>query len=155
MERLAGAMVAAVRMPEFSGTGVDRGLARLRLKLSEVEPELVGRAQAVVATLVRELVEAAAAAGRIEAHDPEGATFMLLSLNAAFITSETLGNDAGVDPPDVVGVASFCLQGLGAKLDEGWFDSIEGRLRFPARRRAAAPAPASAARRPAKKKARA
>ncbi len=153
MERLAGAMIAAVRMPEFSGTGVDRGLARLRLKLSEAEPQLVGRAQAVVVTMVRELVEEAAAAGRIEAPDPEGATYMLLSLNAAFITSETLGNDAGVNPPDVVGVTSFCLQGLGAKLDEGWFDSIEGRLRFPARRRAAAPA--SASKRPAKKKARA
>ena len=149
MERLAGAMIAAVRMPEFSGTGVDRGLARLRLKLSEVEPQLVGRAQAVVTTMVRELVEAAAAAGRIEAHDPEGATYMLLSLNAAFITSETLGNDAGVNPPDVVGFTSFCLQGLGAKLEEGWFDSIEARLRFPARRRAAAPAP----KRPARKKA--
>src|SRR5215510_14271871 len=33
LERLAGAMLAAVRMPDFSDTGVDRGLARLRFKL--------------------------------------------------------------------------------------------------------------------------
>ena len=32
-------------MPEFSDTGVDRGLARLRLQLSEVEPDLVARSQ--------------------------------------------------------------------------------------------------------------
>ena len=32
LERLAGAMVAAVRMPEVSGRGFDRGLVRLRLR---------------------------------------------------------------------------------------------------------------------------
>jgi len=121
-------------MPEVSGSGVDRGLSRLRLKLSEVEPEMVGRAQAAVTTLVRELVEAAAGAGRIEVSDPEAATFMILSLNAAFITSQTLGNDAGVPRPDVVGFASFCLRGLGAELDERWYEDVSLRLRFPARR---------------------
>ncbi len=134
LERLAGGMVAAVRMPEFSGTGVDRGLSRLRLKLSEVEPEMVGRAQAAVTTLVRELVESAAEAGSIEVSDPEAATFMILSLNAAFITSQTLGNDAGVHRPDVVGITSFCLRGLGAQLDDRWYDDVSSRLRFPARR---------------------
>ena len=134
LERLAGGIVAAVRMPEFSGSGVDRGLSRLRLKLSEVEPEMVGRAQGAVTTLVRELVESAAGAGRIEASDPEAATFMVLSLNAAFITSQTLGNDAGVPRPDVVGFASFCLRGLGAELDERWYEEVSARLRFPARR---------------------
>ena len=34
LERLAAAMVAAVRMPEVTGSGVDRGLVRLRLRLS-------------------------------------------------------------------------------------------------------------------------
>src|SRR5919109_5419284 len=35
LERLAGAMVAAISMSELRGSGVDRGLARVRLKLSE------------------------------------------------------------------------------------------------------------------------
>jgi AcrR family transcriptional regulator len=157
VERLAGAMVAAVRMPEYSGSGVDRGLARLRLKLVEVEPELVGRAQSALTSLVRELVDEAAAAGRLEVDDAETATFMVLSLNAAYITADTLGNDAGVRRPDVVGIADFCLRGLGARLDDGWYDTIVGRLRFPPRRArngGTAARPASGARRatPARKR---
>ena len=51
LERLAGAMLAAVRMPELSGAALDRGLIRLRVKLSETQPELVGRAQSAVTSL--------------------------------------------------------------------------------------------------------
>ncbi len=145
LERLAGALLAAARMPEFSGTGVDRGLTRLRLKLSEVEPALVGRAQSAVTTLVRGLVEAAASAGAITVPDPDAATFMLLSLNASFITTGTLGNDAGVRPPDAFGVATFCLRGLGAELDDAWLATVSDRLRLPARGRRGRPAAAERA----------
>jgi AcrR family transcriptional regulator len=134
LERLAGAMVAAARMPEFSGPGFDRGLVRLRLRLSQTRPDLVARAQEALTSLVRGLVEAAAASGRLDAGDPEAATFMILSLNAAVITAETVGNDAGVHRPDVVGLTSFCLQGLGARLEDNWdtwYESVVARLRFP------------------------
>jgi AcrR family transcriptional regulator len=131
LERLAGAMVAAVRMPEVSGTGLDRGLIRLRLKLSEARPDMVGRAQSAVASLLLTLVSSAASAGRIEVADPRGATFLILSVNAAFITAATVGNDAGVPPPDLAGIASFCLRGLGADLSDEWYDSVSSRLRFP------------------------
>ena len=56
---------------------------------------------------------------------------MLLSLNAAFITTRTLGNDAGVPRPDVGAVTSFCLRGLGAELPRGWFKRIDAKLRLP------------------------
>ncbi len=131
LDRLAAAMVAAVRMPEVTGSGVDRGLVRLRLRLSQVEPDLVGRAQAAVTSLVGGLVEAAAAAGRIQVADAEAATFMILSLNAAFITAETIGNDVGARRPTVPDITSFCLRGLGAALDDGWYDAVEARLRLP------------------------
>jgi AcrR family transcriptional regulator len=134
LERLAGAIVAAVRMPEVSGSGLDRGLARLRLELSETRPELVGLAQAAMRSLIRELVEAAAAAGRIRVVDPDAASYVLLSLNAAYITTATLGNDVGVRRPDVEDVTSFCLYGLGAELDAGWFEAIGSRVRLPAER---------------------
>jgi AcrR family transcriptional regulator len=143
LERLAGAIVAALRMTEVSGSGVDRGLVRLRLRLSETKPESVGRAQSTVTTLILGLVEAAAATGRLQAPDPEAATFMILSLNAAFNTTGTLGNDAGVGRPDVVGVTSFCLRGLGAELDDGWYRSVASRVQMPRAR--------SASRRRAKK----
>jgi AcrR family transcriptional regulator len=131
LERLAGAMVAAARMPEFSGPGFDRGLVRLRLRLSQTRPDLVARAQEALTTLVCGLVEAAAASGQLDAGDPEAATFMILSLNAAVITADSVGNDAGVNRPDVVGLTSFCLRGLGAHLKDSWYESFAARLRFP------------------------
>ena len=131
LERLAGALIAAVRMPELSGSGLDRGLIRLRLKLSEARPDMVGRAQAAVASLLRDLVSSAAEAGRINMADPEGATFLILSVNAAFITAATVGNDAGVSQPDPVGITSFCLRGLGADFSDEWYDSVSERLLLP------------------------
>ena len=132
LDRLAGTMLAAVRMGGSSGaSGFERGLARLRLTLSESQPHLVGRAQAAVVAHVRGLVEAAAAAGRIHVADTEGATFMLLSLTASFITAQTIGNDSGVRRPDVGGTADFCLRGLGADLEPGWVDRLTPRLRLP------------------------
>jgi AcrR family transcriptional regulator len=107
LERLAGAMLAAVRMPELSGSALDRGLIRLRVKLSETQPELVGRAQSAVTSLLLGLVEAAAAADRITVVDPEGATF------------------------DLVGITSFCLRGLGAEVPDDWHETVSARLRFP------------------------
>ena len=134
LERLAGSILAAVRMPEFGGSGLDRGLSRLRLKLSEVEPDRVAQAQSTVAALLFSAVEDAAAAEQVTVADAEAATFVLLSLNGAYITAETLGNDAGVRLPDAIGLTLFSLRGLGAAVDEAWLRDVQARLRFPGRR---------------------
>jgi len=134
LERLAGALIAAVRMPDSSGTGLNGGLSRLRLKLAEVDPELVGRARAPVTSLFRELVEAAAAGGQIRTGDAEAATFLLLSLNTASVTSDTLGNTVGAQPPAVPVLVSFCLRGLGAEVGEEWLDDVGARIVLPAPR---------------------
>ena len=63
----------------------------------------------------------------------DGATFVLLSLNAAFITSATLGNDVGVLRPDVADLVSFTLGGLGAAVDPDWIARVEARLVLPER----------------------
>lgn len=131
LDRLAGAMVAALRMPEMRGIGVERGLVRLRVKLSEVAPEKVGCAQRSVTTLVKNLVEAASTTGQIDVADPDAAAFMLLSLNAAYITTATLGNDSGVPRPDVAWLTAVCLRGFGADLDEGWYETLLSRLGLP------------------------
>ena len=120
-------------MPEFSGTGVDRGLARLRLQLSEVQPDLVARSQQPVTLCVHDLVTAAAAAGSIADDDPEGATYVLLALKSAFLTGQTLGNDTGVRLPDVGGLVAFCLAGLGAPVDDAWLAAVDRKLRLPDR----------------------
>jgi AcrR family transcriptional regulator len=135
LERLAGAVLAAARMPEFSGADLDRGLSRLRLKLSEAGADRVARAQSTVAALLREVVEAASDAEHLSVADVEAATFVLMSLNSAYITAETLGNDAGVRRPDAIALTLFGLRGLGAEVDEPWLATVEARLRFPTRRR--------------------
>ena len=131
LERLAGAMVAAGSMPGVSRSALDRGMARLRFKLSESNPELIGRAQQAVTSLVRDLVEAASDVGQVEVPDADKATFMLLALNAAYITSEMLGNDAGTTRPDLPEVVTFCLLGLGAKVDQAWVAEVATRVRLP------------------------
>jgi AcrR family transcriptional regulator len=134
LERLGGGMIASLRMQEFSDTGVDRGLARLRLKLGEVEPSLVARSQEPVTAVIRELVEEAADAGQIETSDPEHATYLILALKSSYITSLTLGNDFGVAFPSVPGLTAFCLQGLGAPVDDAWIEQVDRQLKMPGRR---------------------
>lgn len=134
LERLAGAMLAAVHMPEFSSPGLDRGLARLRLKLGEVEPELVSRSQVALAEVFGELIREAESAGGIARADPQESTFTLLALQASYITSKMLGNDFGVHPPSSHGLTMFCLRGLGADVDDEWLDSVEGKVRMPSGR---------------------
>jgi AcrR family transcriptional regulator len=135
LDRLAGALLAAVRMPEFVGTGVDRGLSRLSVKLSEVEPSLVARSREPVTALIRELVAAAAEHVRLAADDPGVATYMLMALKSTFITSRTLGSTFGVPLPEPTALVAFCLAGLGAPVDETWLHGIDRKLRMPKRAR--------------------
>lgn len=153
LERLGGAMVAATSMSEFSEAGFDRGLARLRLRLAESSPDLVGRSQEAITSLVTGLVNEAAAAGQVQVEESDSAAFLLLSLNAAFITSERLGNDSGIPRPTVPDVVVFCLRGLGADIDRAWVGAISGKVILP-KRRAARRTPAAKGRgRPAGKRA--
>ena len=69
----------------------------------------------------------------------KAATFLILTITAAFITAGTVGNDAGVHRPDVEGIASFCLRGLGADLTDEWYGAVSHRLRLPTPRNAAFP----------------
>lgn len=131
LERLAGALLAAIALPARTDTGINRGLARLRLKLTEVEPELIGRSQAPVTSLLIELIDAAVAAGHLPDADRESSTFLALGSATAVITSATLGNDMGVRRPDVQTAAAYCLRGLGAVIDPAQLRSIERRLQLP------------------------
>jgi len=142
MDRLAGALIAIARLPELTVAGVNGGLARLRLKLAQVDPDLVGRSRAPIANLLHELVQAAAAAGRIDCPDTEATTYMLLTLNSVSITTNMLGNDVGVPPPGHAEVVGFCLRGIGADMTIDWYQSIGVRLRLPGGRKTQqAPAP--------------
>ena len=56
---------------------------------------------------------------------------MVLSLNTACLTSDLLGNDAGVTRPELAEVVTFCLLGLGADVDRAWVDDVTSHVRLP------------------------
>lgn len=144
LERVAGGLIAALRMPEFSDAGVERGLTRLRAKLGEVEPELIARSQEPVTAVMLELITAAGESSALSIGDPEQATYLILALKSSFITSQTLGNDYGVRLPSVSAVTVFCLQGLGVSVEPDWIEHISGRLRLPRRGISLRPGPTPA-----------
>jgi AcrR family transcriptional regulator len=131
LERLAGAVIAAGRMPERSAGGVDIGLSRLRLRLTGVEPELVARSQAPVLALFEALYDDAVAAGALPDQGREQSVYMVAALLRASITSQTLGNDYGLRLPAPQELARFCLQGLGTDRDDTWYDHVAAQIVLP------------------------
>ena len=93
----------------------------------------MARSQQPVTVLMRDLVAEAADAGAIRTESVDGATYMILALKSAFITSHTLGNDTGVGLPDINALTSFCLAGLGAPVDDAWLDEVSAKLHLPER----------------------
>jgi AcrR family transcriptional regulator len=132
LERLAGAVMAASRMPEQSRASVDVGLARLRRKLGQVEPELVARAQEPVLDVFLDLYRQAVVAGRVDDRGEQQAVYIITALNSAIIISRTLGNEYGLELPDHPDLARFCLQGLGAEVaDDAWYAGVGNRITLP------------------------
>lgn len=131
LERLAGAVIAAARMPERSTDGVDVGLSRLRLKLREVEPDLVARSQLPVRTVFLSLYDDAVAAGDLADQGREQSVYIITALNGSFITGLTLGNEFGLAMPTPQGLARFVLQGLGADRDDAWYDAVAAKVVLP------------------------
>ena len=132
LDRLAGALLAALRLPATATAATTRGMMRVRLRLTQVQPAQMARAQQPIADLLRDLVAEAAAARAVCATDPGGVAFLLLSLNEATITTRTLGSDQGPGPTDDVQVVTFCLRGLGAAVEPGRLEALAGELRLPA-----------------------
>jgi AcrR family transcriptional regulator len=132
LERLAGALLAAMRMPEVTESGLNRGLVGLRLRLADTEPELVGRAQSSVVAFMKAVIADARDAGVVEVEDVDAATFMVMSLNAAWITAQRIGNDAGVTGPDRLGAVRFCVGGLGGDTSVLDLKALDKRISLPA-----------------------
>lgn len=136
VERLAGGLIASVRMPALHHkAGRDRGLSQLRLQLGQAEPDLLARSQEPVTALFRELVEnALGAISRAEIGVDE-TTYFVASLRAAFALSLTLGNDLSVELPDAIDLSSFCLSGVGVQRPRQWHEDVGARLRLASKTR--------------------
>ena len=130
VERLAGGLMACARMPAMHKSGVDRGLSYLRLQLSQADPALVARSQEPVTAVFRELIEQAAQAEPLAELSVEKATYFLSALRTSFALSFTLGNDYGVELPDVVDLSSFSLGGLGIMRPRSWHEQIDEGLQL-------------------------
>ena len=130
VERLAGGLMACARMPAMHKSGVDRGLSYLRLQLSQADPALVARSQEPVTAVFRELIEQAARAEPLSDLSVEKATYFLSALRTSFALSFTLGNDYGVELPDVVDLSCFCLGGLGILRPRSWHEQIDEALQL-------------------------
>ena len=126
LDRLAAALLGAVRLPHRNKPGVNVGLSRLHLKLAEVDPARVGMARAPVSSLMRSLVDDAAQAGVVHAVAPEASAYMLMALTATHVLNQTLGNEFGLRLPTDQEHVTFCLHGLDAKLPSGWPDRFCG-----------------------------
>jgi AcrR family transcriptional regulator len=131
LERLAAAIIAAGRMPELHGSGGrDRGLSHLRLQLSGAAPELLASAQQPVTMLFRGLIAEAMASQQLSGLGVDQATYFVCSVHNSFNTSTTLGNDLGLQLPDVIELSGFCLGGLGAVFPRGWHEAIDKALKL-------------------------
>lgn len=127
-ERLAGAIIASSRLPSMHKTGVDRGLSALRLQLVQADPALVARSQAPVTGVFAELIaEVSAATGSVP-FEVERATYLVTAVRTSYALSITLGNDYGVELPDVVDLAQFCLAGIGLPVERDWLEGVDESL---------------------------
>jgi AcrR family transcriptional regulator len=131
LERLAGAILASALLPEYTKSGIDIGLARHRLRLGAMAPELMAKSQLPILDLLKELTRNATQANRIRGMGEDEAAYLLAMINTGFITSRTLGNEYGSRPPDAASLTEFCLLGLGATLEPGWIDGVAARIRLP------------------------
>jgi AcrR family transcriptional regulator len=130
LERLAGGIMAAARMPAMHGSGVDRGLSHLRLQLSQAHPTLVATAQEPVTTFFRRLIEDAARDGKLAGVEIDKATYFVCSLRNSYNTSVTLGNDVGLELPDVIDLSVFSLGGMGCVLPREWHERVDTELKL-------------------------
>ncbi len=131
LERLAGAILAAALMPSHTNSGIDVGLARLRLRLGASTPELIARSQRPIANLLVKVTREAARAGVINGVDNEAAAYLIAVINAGYVTGSMLGNEYELQPPDPLSLTAFCLRGLGATIEMTWLEAVHRRLRLP------------------------
>jgi AcrR family transcriptional regulator len=129
VERLAGGVIAAARMPALHDkAGVDRGLSRLRLHIGQADPALMARAQRPVTALHQALVGPALAAATAPVLGVEQAAYFLLSVRTSLVLSTTLGNEYGLRLPDGIDLSVFCLNGLGLVRPREWHSRVDDRL---------------------------
>jgi len=122
LDRLTAALIASV-------SGRDHGvrtiaLARYRMELAITHPDEIAVVQVPFVSLIRQLVLEAVDAGSIPPCDVDQMAYLITTLKSAYIHSMVLGNELGVEAPTPVGLAKFCLEGLGTRLPSAFTEGL-------------------------------
>jgi AcrR family transcriptional regulator len=122
LDRLTAALIASV-------SGRDHGvrtiaLARYRMELAITHPDEIAVVQVPFVSLIRQLVMDAVEAGAIPPCDVDQMAYLITTLKSAYIHSMVLGNELGVEAPTPVGLAKFCLEGLGTRLPSAFTEGL-------------------------------
>ena len=120
LDRLTAGVLSVARLTRRSSQGMVVVLSRLRMKLTEIDPDLVASSTSPVTSMLRGLVAAARDTGLAGPCDPDVAAYSIFSLAAAVSTSRLLGNAYDLEVPSDLEFARFCLLAVGARLPEGW-----------------------------------
>lgn len=120
LDRLIAGVISVAHLTRRSSQGIVVVLSRLRMQLTEVDPQLVASSTSPVTSALRDLVNAAQDAKVAGPCDPDTAAYSIFSLAASISMGRMLGNTFDLELPTDIEFARFCLQGVKARLPQGW-----------------------------------
>lgn len=120
LDRLIAGAVAVARLSRKSTQGLVAVMTRLRMRLTETNPEKVAESTRQVTDILRQLVLDALEAGVVRGCDADTVAFSLFSLGSSLTVGHFLGRTFALDPPSDSDFVRFCLQGVSADLPPDW-----------------------------------
>jgi AcrR family transcriptional regulator len=120
LERLIAGAVAVARLSRKSSQGLVVVMTRLRMRLTETNPEKVASSTSQVTDILRQLVADGLQAGVIHGCDPDTVAFSLFALGSSLTVGHFLGDTFALTMPGDSDFVRFCLQGVNAELPPDW-----------------------------------
>jgi AcrR family transcriptional regulator len=120
LDRLIAGTASVARLTRKSSEGLVVVMTRLRMRLTESNPEKLAESTGQVTGILRQLVIDALAAGVVHDCDPDTVAFSLFALGSNVALSHFLGNTFALTLPNDTQFVRFCLRGLNADLREDW-----------------------------------
>jgi AcrR family transcriptional regulator len=120
LDRLIAGAVAVARLSRKSSQGLVVVMSRLRLRLTEADPEKVAESTREVTDILRQLVTDALDAGVAHDCDADTVAFSLFALGSSLAVAHFLGNTFALNVPDDADFVRFCLQGAKADFPGDW-----------------------------------
>ncbi len=120
LDRLIAGAVAVAGLSRKSSQGLVVVMTRLRMRLTETNPEKVAESTGQVTDILRRVVVDALDAGVVHDCDADTVAFSLFALASSMSVGHFLGNTFALTLPSDIDFVRFCLQGVHAELPRGW-----------------------------------